>query len=71
MLLDVGFYGNEILLDELCGFLIFVRLGIQPSTGPSSGRRAEIQKDGPVLLLGLVQRLVNVFTPVDRHVASV
>ena len=43
MLFDVGFYRNEILLDELCGFLIFVRLGIQPSARPSRRRRAEIQ----------------------------
>jgi hypothetical protein len=51
MLLDVGFDGQEILLDEIGGFLVFVGLGIQPSTGPSGRSRTEVQQNGAALLL--------------------
>jgi hypothetical protein len=50
MFLDVGFNGQEILVDELGGLLVFVGLGIQPSTGASGGSRTEVQQNGPLLL---------------------
>jgi len=51
MLLNVSFCRKEILVDEFVSFLVFIRLGIQPSTGSSSRSRAEIQQDGAKLLL--------------------
>ena len=51
MFLDVSFYRKEILADEFGSLLIFIRLGIQPSTGSSRRSRAEIQQDGAKLLL--------------------
>ena len=70
MLFDVGFDRNEILLDEVGGFLIFVRLGIQPSTRPSGRSCAEIQQDGPVLLLRFIQCCINILRPIHSHAAS-
>lgn len=49
---NVGFDGDEILLDEICGLLVFVGLGIQPSACASRGCGAEIQKNGTGILLG-------------------
>jgi len=39
----VSFQRKEVFVDELRSLLIFIRLGIQPSTGSSSRSRAEIQ----------------------------
>jgi hypothetical protein len=50
MFLDVGFDGQEILLDEIGGFLIFVGLGIQSSASASSRSRTEVQQNGAALL---------------------
>src|SRR5437868_344283 len=50
MFLDVSFYWKEIFVDELGSFLVFIRLGIQPSTSSSSRSRAEIQQEGTGLL---------------------
>jgi hypothetical protein len=50
--LDVSFYWKEVLVDKLICFLIFIRLGIQPSTRSSSRSRAEIQQYWLGLLLG-------------------
>jgi hypothetical protein len=52
MFFDMGFYRQEILLDELGSLRIFIRLGIQPSTSPSSRRRTEIDQNRPILFLG-------------------
>ena len=41
--LNVSFQRKEVFVDELRSLLIFIRLGIQPSTGSSSRSRAEIQ----------------------------
>jgi len=46
MFLDVSFYRKEILAGEFGSLLIFIRLGIQPSTGSSGRGRAEVQQDG-------------------------
>jgi hypothetical protein len=51
MFLNVSFYRTEILADEFGSFLIFIRLGIQPSTGSSDRSRAEVQQDGEKALL--------------------
>ena len=51
MFLNVSFHWKEILVDEFVSFLVFIRLGIQPSTCPSRRSRAEIQQDGAKLLL--------------------
>jgi hypothetical protein len=67
MFFDMGFYRQEILLDELSSFLIFVRLGIQPSTSPSSRSRTEIDQDRLILLLGGGEGLINIFNPIDSH----
>jgi hypothetical protein len=50
MFLDVGFDGQEILVDEIGGFLVFVGLGIQPSAGASGRSRTEVQQNGAALL---------------------
>ena len=52
MFLDVSFYWKEVLVDKLICFLIFIRLGIQPSTSSSSRSRAEIQQYGSGLIFG-------------------
>ena len=46
MFLNVSFYRKKILADEFGSLLIFIQVGIQPSTCPSRRNRAEIQQDG-------------------------
>jgi len=46
MFLNVSSYRKEILADEFGSLLIFIRLGIQPSTGSSRRSRAQVQQDG-------------------------
>ncbi len=70
MFFDVGFYGDEVLVDELSGLRIFIGLGIQPSTRASRGCGAEIQQDRLALFLCLRQGLINVLTPSHGHTAS-
>ena len=65
--LDVGFDGQEILVDEIGGSLVLVRLGIQPSTGASGRRRTEIQQYGAALLFRGDERLIDVLAPIDGH----
>jgi hypothetical protein len=50
MFLKVSFYRKEVFADELGSLLIFIGLGIQPSTGSSGRSRAEIQQDGAKLV---------------------
>jgi hypothetical protein len=63
----VRLHGKEILLDEVAGFLIFVGLGIQPSTSTSGRSGAEIHQDRTVLVFSRGEGLVNIFAPVDGH----
>jgi hypothetical protein len=70
MFLDVGFYGNEVLMDELRGFGVFIRLSIQPSACASRGGGAEVQQGRLALVLRLRQRLVDVLAPIHGHWAS-
>jgi hypothetical protein len=67
MFLDVGFDREKILVDEIRRFLVFERLGFQPSAGASGRRRAEVEQDGPVLLARHDQRLINVLAPIYGH----
>jgi hypothetical protein len=67
MFLDVGFDGQEILVDELGGLLVFVGLGIQPSAGGSGRSRTEVQQNGAVLLFSCNQRLIDIFAPIYGH----
>ena len=68
MFFDVRFDRHEMLMDEVGCFLIGVRLGFQPSAGASSGRGTEIKQDRTVLLLRLCERLIDIFTPIHRHI---
>jgi hypothetical protein len=52
MFLDMSSYGQEMFVDELTCFLVFIRFGIQPSTSPSSWSRAEVHQDSSGLLFG-------------------
>jgi hypothetical protein len=61
------FDGQEILVNEIGGFLIFVGLGIQPSTGASSRSRTEVQQNGSTLLFSCEERLIDVPAPVYGH----
>jgi hypothetical protein len=67
MFLDVGFDGQEILVDEIGGFLVLVGLGIQPSTRASGRCRTKIQQNGAALLFRCDERLIDVFAPIDSH----
>jgi hypothetical protein len=67
MFLDVNFYRKKVLADELGGLLIFIRLGIQPSTGSSGRSRAEVQQDGAKLLLRCGYGLIDVLAPIHAH----
>jgi hypothetical protein len=67
MFLDVGFDGQEILVDEIGGFLVFVGLGIQPSTGTSGRSRTEVQQNGAALLFRCDERLIDVLAPIHSH----
>ena len=62
MFLNVSFYRKEILADEFGSLLIFIRLGIQPSTCRSRRSRAEVQQDGARLLFRCGQGLIDVLT---------
>jgi len=68
MFLDMRLHRNEILVNEAGSLLVFVRLGIQPSTSSLSRRGAKIQQDRPLLLFCHSQRLINIFAPIDTHV---
>ena len=67
MFLDVGFDGQEILVDEIGGFLVFVGVGIQPSTGTSGRSRTEVQQNGAALLFRCDERLIDVLAPIHSH----
>jgi hypothetical protein len=67
VLFNVGFYRQEVFADELGSFLMFIRLGIQPSAGSSRRSRAEIQQDGVGLLLGCGQGLIDILAPIHAH----
>jgi len=70
MFFNVSFHRKEVFADELGGFLILIRLGIQPSATPSRGSRAEIEQDGAGLLLRAYQSLIDVLTPIHAHHSS-
>jgi hypothetical protein len=63
----MGLHGNEILVDELRGDGIVVGFGIQPSTGTSSRRSAEVEQNRLVFLFRKEQRLIDVLAPIHGH----
>src|SRR4029078_6236613 len=67
MFLDVRFDRHELLLDERRRLAVAVRLGFQPSAGPSRRRGAEIEQHPAVLLFRGGTRRCGVSTPVDGH----
>ena len=68
MFLDVSLYGQKVLMDKIVGLLVLIRLGIQPSTSPSSGSRAEVQQYGLGLLLRCGEGLIDILAPIHSHV---
>jgi hypothetical protein len=67
MFFDMGFERDEGLVDEVGSFLIAVGLGLQPSTGASSGSGREIDQHGLVFRRRLLKRSVNILDPIDEH----
>ncbi len=58
---------HEVLSHELLHALVGVHLGIQPSARPSGGGRGEIQQNRFLVRFGLLQSLVHIGAPLDRH----
>ena len=67
--LDMRLDRKKIRVDEVRDASIRVRLGLQPSACASSRGRAEIQKNRPVAFTRLRQRGIDVFAPLNLHVA--
>ena len=70
MLFDVRFDRNEILLNELRGLRVVVRLGFQPSAGASSRRRTKVDKKRLMFFFSQKQCLIDVAVPIDAHMSS-
>ena len=70
MLFDMRFCRQEIFIDEVSSRFIFVRLGVQPSTGPSCGCRTEIQKERTALFFCREQTLIYILAPLNCHLSS-
>lgn len=67
ILFDVDFQRDEVLVNELRDFFIFVRLGFQPSACASAGCSAEIDEYGFLLFFRGGESLVSIFDPVYGH----
>lgn len=67
MFFYVSFDGEEVVVNEIGSLLICIRLGVQPSTCPSSRSRAEIQQNRARLFLRCGQGLINVLAPINGH----
>jgi hypothetical protein len=67
MFFNVGLYRKEVFADEVRGLLIFIRLGVQPSTRPSRRSRAEIQQNNTGLLFRGGKRLIDILAPIYSH----
>jgi len=70
MFFDMRLYRQKILIDELGGLFVVVRLGIQPSTGSSGRRRTEIQQEGTGLFFRYEQTLIYILAPLNCHIPS-
>jgi len=67
VLLDVGFYGQEVVVDESRGLVVGVGLGFQPSARASGGGRAEVEKKRTRRRFRLGERRVDVLAPLYCH----
>src|SRR5262245_60076033 len=63
LLTSVHPYRHEALVNETDDSRVGVHLGLQPSTSASRRRRAEIEKDVPLLRSSLFERLLEVASP--------
>lgn len=70
MLFNVSFERYKRLIDEICDHLVAVRLGFQPSTSASSRGGRKINQQRLVLSLGFGESGVEIFLPIDEHVAT-
>jgi len=70
MLLDVGCYRKEIIVDKAGDFRVGIRLGLQPSASASSGSRAEIEQERLIGVFRAGKRGVDIMGPLNRHKAS-
>jgi hypothetical protein len=68
MFFYVSFDGKEVRMNEIGSLLICIRLGIQPSTCPSSRSCTEVEQDRARLLFGCGEGLIDVLAPVNGHV---
>jgi len=64
---DVDSYGKEILVNEVCNFLVGIRFGLQPNTSASSGRSTEIKQDWFTAIFCFCQRCIEIFDPLHSH----
>jgi hypothetical protein len=67
MFFDVSFERDESRVNEIRDLLVGIRLSFQLSTCASSRRRREIDQQGLVFGLCLLQRGVVVFDPINEH----
>ncbi|HEY6249890.1 MAG TPA: hypothetical protein VI685_08000 [Candidatus Angelobacter sp.] len=66
-LFDVEGYGKEIVVNEVCDFLVGVGFGFQPNTSASSRCGTEVKQDWLSIAFCLRQRGVGVFDPLHSH----
>jgi len=67
VLLDMVFYRDKVLVDEVADLRVRVDLGIQPSASPSHRSGTEIKKKGLVLFRRLMKGGIDVFVPGNGH----
>jgi hypothetical protein len=68
VLFNVCFEWHEVVVNERSGLVVAVRLGFQPSTSASCGRRAEIDQQRSFLRFGFGECRVSVCQPMYFHV---
>lgn len=65
--LDVGRNRNEVFVDEGRDFIVCIGFGLQPNAGASSRGSAEVEQQRFLVSLGLNERRINVFVPLNSH----
>ena len=68
--LEVRCYRKEILINESRDFIVVIRFGLQPNTSASSRRGAEVEQQGFLVSLCLIERSIYVFVPLNSHFQS-